>query len=430
MVAEALSSYVCRFAAALEAACAPPAGLITALSGGPDSTALALLAEAYAQQKAIPHRCIIVDHGLRSEAGAESKRVVARMMDRGIAAKVVRVETPPPSSGIQEWARSQRYALLGAAARQSGAVLLVGHHANDQAETVFMRLSRGSGLGGLAGMARCRRSDGIEIVRPLLDWMPQDLITLCHHWGCEYEIDPSNYNQRFERVQSRQALSAMANDGPGVMMAGMTAHLNRLAAASGKICQQVDRALSRHLDMPRLHPHGYVQFSSPALDCLPDDLWRRVIGIAVRAVGGPDYLPSHAAFSRLRARLAADQATTLGMCRFVRIKGTGEWRVLRELGRRPLAQPVAAGAGALFAGIWQLSSSQDGIVRWLGDSPCPPEWQDIQHVVRQSLPVIETLDGRLLYPQLKESDKTGGTPCAASARFLALKMADLPVMAC
>ncbi|MEK9924845.1 MAG: tRNA lysidine(34) synthetase TilS, partial [Alphaproteobacteria bacterium] len=181
--------------------------LITALSGGPDSTALALLADDFARARGHNHHCIVIDHALRPESGAEATRVAHRMQALGIACKIAEVTATPPRGGIQNWAREQRYELLANEARRANAVLLFAHHAGDQAETVFMRLGKGSGLYGLAGMTPVRWHHGIPILRPLLDWSAAELVGICNEMGCDFETDPSNKDQRFERVRTRRQLA-------------------------------------------------------------------------------------------------------------------------------------------------------------------------------------------------------------------------------
>ena len=413
-----------RFEAALEAAFQSvfedghsirPAALITALSGGPDSTALALLASSYAKKHGIRHNCVIVNHGLRADAGNEAKRVAMRMQAMGISCTIQTVTTSPPSGGIQEWARQQRYAALQSAARQIGAVLLLGHHAMDQAETVFMRLMHGSGLDGLGAMSPIRRLGDVSVIRPLLDFMPAELVAICDAFSCEYERDPSNLDARFERVRTRQMLNAM-------QLAGLpiSAHLTWLSNAARDICRHVDDTLAQKLALPRLCIYGYAEFNLGALQDLPDALWRRVIGRTVMAVGGGDYMASQQSFTRLRGRLDAGVPATLGGCRFVLGQGKDEWRILHEPGRLHARSVIGANQPIIFNGIWRVQSPVAGHVRMLGDAPPPPDWTDIAHAVRVSFPVVETLDGGMLYPHLGEVGEAQPENAGLSAVFLAL----------
>ena len=117
---------------------------------------LVLLAEQYARQRGISHQAVLIDHGLRPDSADEASRVAKRMRHFGIDIAIRRVDAVAPKGGIQSWARDQRYEILTSIARETGSVLLLAHHEADQAETVFMRLSHGSGLGGLGGMGSNR----------------------------------------------------------------------------------------------------------------------------------------------------------------------------------------------------------------------------------------------------------------------------------
>ena len=194
MTAEPNTRQTVRFATALEVglACfAGPVGvsgdgqqtmenrkrpLLTAFSGGPDSTALVLLAEQYARQRGVSHQVVLIDHGLRNDSADEASRVATRMRHFGIDIAIRRLEAIAPKGGIQNWARLQRYAILTSIARKTGAVLLLAHHKADQVETVFMRLSHGSGLGGLGGMEPICCFADVPVLRPLLKWRPDELM--------------------------------------------------------------------------------------------------------------------------------------------------------------------------------------------------------------------------------------------------------------
>ncbi len=432
MTAELKSQQLARFARALRAslACCDMAStfggkvfkcqkrpLLTALSGGADSTALALLAEQYAQQTDISHRAIVVDHGLRSGSTEEARRVVKRMQHFGIDTIIRRVTAVPPTGGIQNWARKQRYRILTASAREMGAVLLLGHHKADQAETVFMRLSRGSGLAGLGGMGCCRIIADTPVLRPLLNWQPDELSTFCSHFGCDYEFDPSNNDERFERVRVRAYLKALSSSGED-----LSNGLTRLSAAARAICYEVDAVMERQLELPELFAEGYAAFSLSGLRRLPDILWRRVVGETVLAVGGGDYFPSQKAFSLLRSRLESGVPATLGGCRFIpRDRGT-YCRVLKELDRNKQALvQIRASVPVIYAGVWRLFSPVAGCVQTLGDAPAPAQWKCMPHALRRAFPTIKTLDGRVLYPHFTERNGLPHLNGGANATFLALE---------
>ena len=118
---------------------------LTALSGGADSSALALLTQHYANAVGKRHLAVIVDHGLRDQSYTEARRVQDQMRSHGVISNIISIDGPRPTSGLQEWARLRRYQILMSVARDRQAVILFAHHGGDQAETIAMRLLRGSG---------------------------------------------------------------------------------------------------------------------------------------------------------------------------------------------------------------------------------------------------------------------------------------------
>lgn len=202
---------------------AGPLGL--AVSGGADSLALMLLAAA-----ALPGQVAVasVDHGLRPEAAGEVALVERLARERGIAFTGLAVTLAP--GNVQAQARSARYRALAdwGAAEGLGAIATA-HHADDQAETLLMRLNRGSGLAGLAGVRAVTRIDESEItlLRPLLSWRKAELAALVAAAGIAPVNDPSNANLDFERVQIRARLAE----------AGDWLHPAQLAVSAGHLAE-------------------------------------------------------------------------------------------------------------------------------------------------------------------------------------------------
>lgn len=197
-----------------------PLGL--AVSGGPDSLAMLLLAH-----QVLPGRIAVcsIDHGLRPEAAGEIALVERIASERRIPFTPITVSLAP--GNIQARAREARYdALAGwAAVEQLGAVATA-HHADDQAETLLMRLNRGSGLAGLAGVRARSRIEGTEItlLRPLLGWRKAELAGVVAAAGITPAQDPANTNPAFDRARLRAAL-AEADWLDPVQVAASAAHL-------------------------------------------------------------------------------------------------------------------------------------------------------------------------------------------------------------
>ena len=395
-----------------------PYRLVSAVSGGPDSMALALLAQRFVATHGGTHRSIVVDHGIRPESDAEAARVVTRLKACGISARRVPVQTPAPLTGIQEWARSRRYEHLLAEARRDRACLLVGQHAGDQAETVMMRLARGSGVAGLAGMRPVTMREGVPVIRPLLGAGRAAIIASCDRHAIATEADPSNADHRFERVRRRGEIAAMD-------AAGMEAssRLSRLADAASAI----DRALLRQLGiagMPDgLQAAGYLVLPFVALQ-MPPVILARLLASVIGLVAIPGYIPGRDALARLGMRLRDKKPSTLGGARFNPLREG--WLVTAEIGRRSPRCQVRAGDEALFAGSWLITSPVDAVIRYLGEAGSGSRggwqesrgWSGIPSLARRSLPVLETLDGTVLYPHLTTREHPIARGADAQAKCL------------
>ena len=181
-----------------------------AVSGGPDSVALLLLAHA-----AMPERIVAatVDHGLRAESADEARFVARLCDDLRVEHRTLRVEVEP--GNVQDRAREARYTALCRAFLERGIdAVVTAHHADDQAETLLMRLNRGSGLAGLAGV-RPTSWFGVEddpggefdLLRPLLGWRRAELERIVEDAGIEPVRDPSNEDDAFDRVRIRKAIA-------------------------------------------------------------------------------------------------------------------------------------------------------------------------------------------------------------------------------
>jgi tRNA(Ile)-lysidine synthase len=186
-------------------------GALIAVSGGPDSMALLRLA---ADHLRAPVFAATVDHGLRAAAAEEAAEVARWCAALAIPHHTLVWDGPKPQTRVQELARQARYALLADCARRLGCdVLMTGHHADDQAETVLFRLTRGSGVGGLAGMARVVARGGLAHARPLLDWRKAELARVCAAAGQAFFSDPSNRDPRFARTRMRALAGELARHG-------------------------------------------------------------------------------------------------------------------------------------------------------------------------------------------------------------------------
>lgn len=305
-----------------------------AVSGGADSLALALLAGDWARGRGGEAVAFTVDHRLRPQSGEEARRVGAWLAARGIGHHVLAWAGDKPVAGLQAAARAARYRLLGEACAARGILhLLVAHHREDQAETLLLRLGRGSGLDGLAAMAPERPTAWGRVLRPLLPVGRERLAATLLSRGQDWVDDPSNRNPAFARVRLRRLEGELAAEGlsPG-RLAATAARLGRARTAVDAV---VAEAAARHV---HLDPAGWAAFDPAALAALPGEVGLRLLARLLLAVGGGEHTPRLERLEGLYAALAAgsDGARTLAGCRLV--PSGGRMLVCREPGR--VAPPV------------------------------------------------------------------------------------------
>tara|TARA_B110000305_G_C19295889_1_gene566589 strand:+ start:6 stop:1040 length:1035 start_codon:yes stop_codon:yes gene_type:complete len=190
--------------------------LAVAVSGGPDSLALAYLAKCYSIKNKIKVRYFIVDHKLRKESSQEAKTVKSLLNKIDINCKILRWDGKKPSGNIQAQARDKRYSLLANECKKNDIkYLLLGHHTNDLFENFFIRLVRGSGLKGLISFSKNTKykHKDLNILRPLLDLEKDDLLNISKKVFNFFVTDPSNANSDYKRTRIRNLLKALVKEG-------------------------------------------------------------------------------------------------------------------------------------------------------------------------------------------------------------------------
>lgn len=384
------------------------------VSGGADSLALALLLNDWALARGGAALALTVDHGLRPEAAAEARQVARILAPHGIEHGILRWRAARPAGNLQAAARHARYGLLAAWCARRGVLhLALAHHLDDQAETVLLRLGRGSGLDGLAAMAPVRELDEVRLLRPLLAVPKARLRATARARGLAWIEDPGNR----DRAQARPRLRALA---PRLAREGLTAA--RLAATAGHLARTrtaLEAALAELLArIARIHPAGFAWLDGAALVAAPDELGLRALARLVTVVGGGDYAPRFARVQRLHARIGRGlgRGATLGGCRILtrrdgllivrepaaaeavpvvpgqRLLWDGRFRV--ALARAARSHPAGAGDG------WTL-----GPLGEPGWSRIKPEvsaaiWNAIPPAARAVLPALKDRDGIAEIPHL------------------------------
>lgn len=267
-----LLAQVCRLAGA--------GPVVIAVSGGPDSTALMGL---YAEARPTAHLpdAIIatVDHGLRRESLTEAQEVGRRAAMLGLPHHLLQWQEKKPSTGIQEAAREARYRLLAGLARKVGAkTILVAHTLDDQAETILMRLMRGSGLKGLGGMEMTSLVHQVTLHRPFMVLPKTRLIATCADRQWPYVEDPANIHPSFLRARLRTIAPMLANE-------GLTAErLARLAMRMRRADDVLDDQALQVMENCRIWKRGATIYDATRLAAEPEEIVVRVFAHVI-AVG-------------------------------------------------------------------------------------------------------------------------------------------------
>ncbi|OQM75118.1 tRNA lysidine(34) synthetase TilS [Manganibacter manganicus] len=321
-------------------------GVIAAVSGGSDSTALLILLKDYLDRNAPGTKllAVTVDHGLRPGSDAEACAVARLCAWRGIDHRTLKWTGPKPATGLPAAARAARYRLLAQAAREAGiGTVLTGHTADDQAETVRMRMQRGGAAGaeqrGLAGMAPATcLEDGLWLLRPFLGARREALRDVLRREGVGWAEDPTNADRHYERPRVRAAL-----DGAGAEA------LLELAHEAATERRSLDRRTARLLRRIATQPSAGLLRLSPEL-AQADDRGAAIhaLRVLLATVGGVSFLPDKARVAALFERFAAAERIRATLSRVVVDARRGGLYLYREA--RGLPVPTGASDGMIWDG--------------------------------------------------------------------------------
>jgi tRNA(Ile)-lysidine synthase len=326
----------------------PHARVALAVSGGGDSTALAVLFADWLRRRGrdpAAHVVLTVDHRLRSESAAEARAVEALASDLGFRHATLAWEGTKPASGLQAAAREGRYRLMGDYVRAHGlAALLTAHTLDDQAETLLMRLARGSGLDGLAAMAPATRMAGMWLLRPLLGVAKSRLLATLRRRSIPWLEDPSNQSPAFERTRLRAARATL--DVLGLTADMLSTSVRRLQRARAALDDVTDSYCAEPpAGVVTTKPVGILAVDRRRLSQAPEDIVIRLLDRGIAAAGGSQEPVPLSKLEPIVARLRRGVEASWTLAR-ARIAATADCiRIEREPGRRP-PPSVTLGAGA------------------------------------------------------------------------------------
>ncbi len=345
--------------------------LLVAVSGGSDSLALLHLSHDWARAAGIPIAAVTVDHGLRAESADEAAKVHEICAGLDVPHQTLRWQGWAGQGNLQQAAREARYDLIATAEIAGGAspLILLGHTKDDLAETFLMRLARGSGVDGLSAMRGHWQARGRHWARPLLDARREELRDWLRGRGIGWIDDPSNENERFDRVKARRALRELEPLGLGVDRLAATAEtmsearraLERVAQAAAKEIARVEA--------------GDVVIDRAGLAGLEVELRDRLMSHALKWVSSSPYRPRRDALHALESDLCDGRHhATLQGCLLTQTKDT--LRVARE---PEAVRAVTSPVFDLWDNRWQLTGPEcPGCeIRALGEAitSCP-DWRE------------------------------------------------------
>lgn len=310
------------------------ADLAVAVSGGGDSMALAWLLAQWCKRHKVQLHVLTVNHGLRPEAAAEAKLVKQQVESWGASHKTLRWVGQKPGTRLQEEARTARYKLLTSYCHKHKiAYLFVAHHANDQMETVLFRLTKGSGLDGLGGMAPLQEHEsGVTLVRPLLEMTHTQLLQVCKKAKISWVEDKSNVADRYARVRLRKSLEIF--EAEGLTLKRILATAARLERA-GKVLDQLTEKEEKNLVVEK--DTKRLVYNVNGLSTLPEEIVIRILTKSIQSVSGKRrYPPSLERVEEIAAKICAGRgafkAATLGGCLIQAKWGQGILSIQAETG--------------------------------------------------------------------------------------------------
>ena len=324
--------------------------IAAAVSGGADSLALAVLLHDWARPLGGHVTALTVDHGLRPEAAREARFVARTLEPLGLTHRTLRWHGAKPDANISAAARRARYDLLSRHCARRGLLhLALGHHLDDQAETLLLRLGRGSGLDGLAAMAPIVELPALRLLRPLLCLPKVRLEATLRARGLNWVEDPTNRDPAQARARLRQLLPGLARE--GLTAARLAATARHLGRARAILESELARLLVRAATLDRA---GFAWLDPAPLGAAPRELGQRALARVLITVGGAEYGPRLESLERLYGRISAGltAGATLGGCRVLPRRDC--LLVVREARNLPVVR-LDAGQTLLWDGRFEVA---------------------------------------------------------------------------
>jgi len=381
---------------------------ILGLSGGVDSMALLHLIKNFIEEnRNVSINCIpiVIDHNLRDESERESKEVKKISQNLGFNTQIKTINTIKPNGNIQNWARKQRRNILFQKCIELSANLILGHHFDDQAETLFMRMTRGSALDGLSGMSEITSWKGIFILRPLLIYNKKQIKSYIKIKNIYYFDDSSNLDYKFERVKTRRYLDNIQK----YTWPNVSNDLNYFGYLNYKLIKKTDYFFSRWFDKNIIiHESGAVRVHYNSMKNIFDKSLLfsiRLFGKIIQTVGGSEYAPKRKKTSDLVISLFTKKIKKKSLGNVNISFNQGYLFFIRENRNLNFGLNIKQNKYYIFDGRFIVKSSLEGkLVNCntsnieVTDDKNP--FYEYAYWINNTIPHLETLEGKTIKPHL------------------------------
>ena len=381
---------------------------ILGLSGGLDSMALLHLIKNFRDNnRNVTINCIpiIIDHNLRDVSENEAKEVKKISQDLGFDTQIEKIQSSKPNGNIQNWARKQRRNILFQKCLEFSANLILGHHYDDQAETLFMRITRGSALDGLSGMNEITSWNGIFIIRPLLCYKKIQIKNYIKNKNIYYFEDSSNLNDKFERVKTRFYLNNMKKN----LWPNVTNDLFNFSKLNSNLIKKTDYIFnSWSIKNIVIHESGAVSVDYEGLRNIFEKSFLfavRLVGKIIQTVGGNEYAPKRIKTYNLLSFLFIKKFTKKSLGSVNIFQSNGYLYFIRENRNLNFDLNINQNKYYIFDGRFLVKSSYAGklvkcnnssLVTFDSKSP----FYKYSHWINKTIPYLETLEGKTIKPHL------------------------------
>ena len=386
----------------------PSKNFVIGLSGGVDSMALLYLIKRFLDQNKsmkINVFPIIIDHNLRVESSSEAENVKSISEGIGFKTTIKKIEKQKPNGNIQNWARENRRELLFESCFDLRANLILAHHLDDQAETLYMRLSKNSGLDGLLGMKTITFWNGIFILRPFLTFSKEEIVRYAQKNNINFFEDPSNSLLKYERVRVRQKLIQIKRN----KWENVSTDLNNFSIICNNLVTKINFLFEHWLEQNVLvdkcgvirvnYKSALTLFKKSDLYCI------KFFSKIIQTVGGKKYPPKRKQiYELIKALFTNDfKKRTLGNVYIFYNKNYIFF--IREKRHLNFNLDITVNKKYIFDGRFILISDVPGKLicsekmnynNILANSP----FFEFKNLINKTIPCLQTLEGKLIKPHL------------------------------